>query len=189
MRWGSLCVAREAPKAPRLRHCSRPTWVDLPLAVPLTNDRYLRKRDARIRPEPTFSGHAGPWPLTPQLGGKRAYAGRLGRTGVRAKAVFPFRARFRLRRSFETCGSGACGLVAADVAGLLGAEKLENRASLHVGIHEGVGVLLRLLRRLFVMLEVMSEVVRRLLEWHIEGMGRARKNNDFQIRLAAGCLA
>jgi hypothetical protein len=137
----------------------------------------------------TFSGHAGPWPLTPQLGGKRAYAGRLGRTGVRAKAVFPFRARFRLRRSFETCGSGACGLVAADVAGLLGAEKLENRASLHVGIHEGVGVLLRLLRRLFVMLEVMSEVVRRLLEWHIEGMGRARKNNDFQIRLAAGCLA
>jgi hypothetical protein len=112
-----------------------------------------------------------------------------GRTGVRPKAVFPFHARFRLRRSFETCGSGACGLVAARAAGLLGAEKPENRASLHVRIHEGVGVLLRLLRRLFVMLEVMSEVVHRLLEWHIEGMGRAWKNNDFQIRLAPGCLA
>jgi hypothetical protein len=64
-----------------------------------------------------------------------------------------------------------------------------NRASLHVRIHEGVGVLLRLLRRLFVMLEVMSEVLHRLLEWHIEGVGRARKNNDVQIRLALGCLA
>jgi len=64
-----------------------------------------------------------------------------------------------------------------------------DRASLHVRIHEGVGVLLRLLRRLFVMLEVMSEVIHRLLEWHIECMGRARKNNDFQIRLALGCLA
>jgi hypothetical protein len=112
-----------------------------------------------------------------------------GRTGVRPEAVFPFHARFRLRRSFETCGSGACGLVAARAAGLLGAEKPENRASLHVRIHEGVGVLLRLLRRLFVMLEVMSEVVHRLLEWHIEGMGRAWENDDFHIRLALGCLA
>jgi hypothetical protein len=64
-----------------------------------------------------------------------------------------------------------------------------NCASLHVRAHEGVGVLLRLLRRLFVMLEVMSEVLHRLLEWHIEGVGRARKNNDVQIRLALGCLA
>ena len=89
----------------------------------------------------------------------------------------------------ETSRSGACGPIAARTADLLGAEKSENRASLHVRTHEGVGVLLRLLRRLFVMLEVMSEVVHRLLEWHIEGVGRARKNNDFQIRLALGCLA
>ena len=111
-----------------------------------------------------------------------------GRTGVRAKAVFPFRARYRLRRSFETSGSGACGLVAARAADLLERSR-STRASLHVRIHEGVGVLLRLLRRLFVMLEVMSEVIHRLLEWHIEGVGRARKNNDFHIRLALGCLA
>src|ERR1700722_6805226 len=42
MGWGSLCVAREAPKAPRLRHCNRPTWVDLPLAVRSRTTAILR---------------------------------------------------------------------------------------------------------------------------------------------------
>jgi hypothetical protein len=64
-----------------------------------------------------------------------------------------------------------------------------DRASLHVRIHEGVGVLLRLLCRLLVMHKVMSEIVHRLLEWHVEGVSRARENDDFHIGLALGCLA
>jgi hypothetical protein len=41
----------------------------------------------------TFSGHSGSRPRTAQLGGKRAYRVASGRTGVRAKAATPLRAR------------------------------------------------------------------------------------------------
>ena len=44
--------------------------------APFGNDRSLRSPG---RLESTLSGHTGPRPWTPQLGGERAYKGRLGK--------------------------------------------------------------------------------------------------------------
>jgi hypothetical protein len=57
-----------------------------PLATPSRKDCYLRKRDALIRPESTFSGPSGPRLRTPQLGAERAYRGRLGKDQSSARS-------------------------------------------------------------------------------------------------------
>ena len=47
--------------------------------------------------------------------------------------------------------------------------------------HEGVSTLLRILRRLFIVDEVMPEIVERLFRGHVEDMGSAGIDDDFEI--------